>query len=268
MWYWLLGLFIVFVSGFRIAAQWERGVVFRLGRYSSTKGPGLYWLLPLGIERQRKMDTRTVVMNVEPQETITRDSVTIKVNAVVWYLIEDPMRAACRVQDFRTSVYQLALTTLRNVIGQHFLDEVLRERDKLNELIWHDIDEATAPWGVKVERVEMKDVEIPTAMQRAMAKEAEALREKRARLIKAQAEQEAAEQLTEAAAMIAGSPGALELRRMQMLTEIGAEQNSTTIVVMPADFVTLAHNLADAVKGRMTVSETTDESGTVSADAG
>jgi len=238
--------FLWFVSGLRVAQEWERGLIFRLGRFNGLKGPGLYWIIP-GIDQQRKLDTRTNTVNVEPQETITKDSVTIKVNAVVWYKVVDPKRAVCNVADYRSAVYQVALTTLRNVIGQHLLDEVLRERDKLNELVWQQIDESTANWGVKVDMVEMKDVEIPTGMQRAMAKEAEALREKRARIIKAEAEMEASEKLTQASRLITSSPAALELRRMQMLTEVGAEQNSTTIVMMPSDFVMLAREATDAL---------------------
>ncbi|NUQ01964.1 MAG: slipin family protein, partial [Armatimonadetes bacterium] len=224
------------LSGVRIAQEYERGLVFRLGRFRGERGPGLFWIIPL-LEWSRIIDIRTVTVNVEPQETITKDSVTIKVNAVVWYKVTDPGKAVIRVADYRAAVYQVALTTLRNVIGQHMLDEVLRERDKINEMVWQIVEEATAPWGVQVEMVEMKDVEIPPNMQRAMAKEAEAMREKRARLIKAEAEFEASVKLGEASLQVMKTPAALELRRMQMLTEIGAEQNTTTIVMMPSDFV-------------------------------
>src|SRR5437762_9080430 len=238
-----LALVALALSGIRIAQEYQRAVVFRLGRYHSVRGPGLYYNIPL-IEWQRKVDMRTITVNVEPQETITKDSVTIKVNAVLWYRVTEPFKAILEVADFRSAVYQGALTSLRNIIGQHALDEVLKERDKINTQLRAIVDQATDPWGVQVEMVEMKDVEIPHAMQRAMAREAEAIREKRARLIKAEAEQEAAAKLSEAAQQIAGSPFGLELRRMQMISEVGAEQNSTTIIMMPSEFVTVAKGLS------------------------
>jgi len=188
---------------------------------------------------------RTVTVNVEPQETITKDSVTVKVNAVLWYRITDPAKATLEVVDFGAAVYQVALTSLRNIIGQHVLDEVLKERDKINEMLRTIVDKDTEPWGVLVEMVEMKDVEIPQAMQRAMAREAEAVREKRARIIKAEAEQEASAKLAMAAGQITANPLSLELRRMQMISEVGAEQNTTTIVMMPSEFVTLAKGVSD-----------------------
>src|SRR5438552_14887388 len=237
-----LALLALALSGLRIAQEYERSVVFRLGRYHSVRGPGLYYNFPL-IEWQRKVDMRTITVNVEPQETITKDSVTIKVNAVLWYRVTEPFKAILEVADFRSAVYQVALTSLRNIIGQHALDEVLKERDHINGQLRVIVDQATDPWGVQVEMVEMKDVEIPQAMQRAMAREAEAVREKRARLIKAEAEQEAAAKLAEAARQIDDSPFGLELRRMQMISEVGAEQNSTTIIMMPSEFVTLAKGL-------------------------
>src|SRR5438552_12080476 len=222
------------LSGLRIAQEYERSVVFRLGRYHSVRGPGLYYNTPLS-GWQRKVDIRTITVNVEPQETITKDSVTIKVNAVLWYRVTEPFKAILEVADFRSAVYQVALTSLRNIIGQHMLDEVLKERDQINAKLRVIVDQATDPWGVQVEMVEMKDVEIPEAMQRAMAREAEAIREKRARLIKAEAEAEASEKLAAAAKAMLESPAALELRRMQMVSEIGAENNSTTIILMPSD---------------------------------
>jgi regulator of protease activity HflC (stomatin/prohibitin superfamily) len=224
------------LCGLRIAQEYERGVVFRLGRYSSVKGPGLYWIAPV-FERVWTLDLRTRTVAVEQQETITRDSVTIKVNAVLWYRIFDPERAIVAVQRYGDAVYQLALTSLRNIIGQHVLDEVLKERDKINGTLKVIVDEATQPWGIHIEMVEMKDVEIPGGMQRAMAREAEAIREKRARIIKAEAESEASEKLAAAARIVAANPAALELRRMQMVSEIGAEHNTTTIVLMPSEMV-------------------------------
>ena len=232
----------VVVSGIRVAQEYERGVVFRLGRYEATRGPGLYWNMPV-FERQRKIDLRTRTVNVEQQETITSDSVTIRVNAVLWFRVTDPQRAVIAVADYRSAVYQVALTSLRNVIGQHDLDEVLRSRDRINAQLALLVDKATEPWGVKVEAVEMKDVEIPEAMQRAMAREAEAMREKRARIIKAEAEHEASVRLGQAAREIAANPIALELRRLQTVSEVGAENNSTTVLMMPTEFLALASNL-------------------------
>ena len=230
------------LAGIRVAQEYERGVVFRLGRYNSVRGPGLYWIIPI-IEWQRVLDLRTKTVQVEQQETITKDSVTIKVDAVLWYRIVDPMKAIIAVQNYNAAVYQVALTTLRNIIGQHLLDEVLKERDRINDVLRGIVDGATEAWGVEVEMIEMKDVEIPEAMQRAMAREAEAIREKRARVIKAEAELEASQKLADGARQMAEHPLALELRRMQMITEVGAEQNSTTIMLMPSDFVNLANGL-------------------------
>ena len=235
------------LAGLRIADQYVRGVIFRLGRYRATKGPGLYWIIPF-IEWQRKVDLRINTAAVEQQETITKDNVPIKVNAVVWYRIVDPKNAVLEVKNIDNAVIQVALTTLRNGIGQHSLDEVLKEQESVAKIMQQKIDAVTEPWGVKVERVEMKNVEIPQSMQRVMAQEAEALREKRARLIKAQAEFEAAEQLRNAAEIIMQNPAGLELRRMQMLTEVGAEQNTMTIVMMPSEFVTMAKSLSSVVR--------------------
>src|SRR6266850_488676 len=191
-----------------------------------------------------------IVIAIEEQETITKDNVPIKVNAVVWYRIVDPKQAKLEVKNIDNAVIQVALTTLRTGIGQHSLDEVLKEQETVSRIIQQKIDAVTEPWGVKVERVEMKNVEIPQSMQRAMAQEAEALREKRARLIKAQAEFEAAEQLRQAAEIIMQNPAGLELRRMQMITEVGAEQNTMTIIMMPSEFVTMARAIADTAGSR------------------
>jgi regulator of protease activity HflC (stomatin/prohibitin superfamily) len=188
---------------------------------------------------------RVLTDGVEQQETMTKDNVPIKVNAVIWYKVVAPDRAIIEVQDVRNAVIQTALTTLRNVIGQHTLDDVLKEREKLAALLKERVDTMTEPWGVEIHNVEMKNVEIPESMQRAMAQEAEALREKRARIIKAEAELEAARKLREAADEIMKTPASLELRRMQMLTEVGAEQNTMTIVMMPSEFVEAARALAD-----------------------
>ena len=231
------------LSGLRIAQEYQRGVVLRLGRLVGLRGPGLYWIVPLGIERVTTIDIRTLTVSAEQQETITRDSVTIKVNAVLWYRIVDAARSVIEVADAHAAVYQLALTGLRNIIGQHDLDDVLQERNKINELLRESIAKSTAVWGLEVQRFEMKDVELPAAMQQVMAMQAEAIREKRARLIKAEAESEASIKLSAAAAQMMRNPAALELRRMQMIAEVGAENNSTTVMMIPSDFVSLAQSM-------------------------
>lgn len=231
---------VILLSGIRVAQEYERGVVFRLGRYLGIRGPGLYWIIPLGIDRSVTIDTRIRTVSAEQQETITRDSVTVKLNAVLWYQIVDPPTFVMAVTDASAAVYQSALTCLRNIIGQHDLDEVLQERNKINDLLRENMIEATKKWGVHVERFEMKDVELPEAMQEVMAMQAQAIREKRARIIKAEAELEASRKLADAAQQMANNPVAVELRRMQMVTEVGAENNSTTVILIPSDFVSMA----------------------------
>jgi regulator of protease activity HflC (stomatin/prohibitin superfamily) len=237
-------LAFVLLTGLRIAQEYQRGVVFRLGRFTGLRGPGLYWIIPLGIERSVTIDIRTRTVSAERQETITRDSVTVKVNAVLWYQIKDAGKSVIAVTDSAAAVYQLALTSLRNIIGQHDLDEVLQERNKINSLLLENIADATTRWGIEVERFEMKDVELPEAMQQVMAMQAEAIREKRARIIKAEAELEASKKLAAAAEQMANNPVAVELRRMQMVSEVGAENNSTTVLMIPSDFVTAAKSLS------------------------
>jgi regulator of protease activity HflC (stomatin/prohibitin superfamily) len=238
---------ILFLRSIRVANQYQRAVVFLLGSYNRTAGPGLYLLLPL-IEWQVVQDLRTITHAMEEQETITRDNVPIKINAVIWRRIVNPAKAVIEVKDVGDAVLQVAVTALRKEIGRHTLDDVLREQDVISAALQTAIDEATENWGVKVERVEMKNVEIPPTMQRAMAQEAEALREKRARIIKAEAELSAAEKLRDAASVIMQNEAALELRRMQMITEVGAEQNTMTIIMMPSEFVELARGLTQAAK--------------------
>jgi regulator of protease activity HflC (stomatin/prohibitin superfamily) len=235
------------IKSLQVANQYERSVVFRLGKFNRTAGPGLYFIWPF-IEWLTKLDLRTITADVEQQEGITRDNVPIKVDAVIWYRIVDPERAVMEVKNVSNAVEQVSLTTLRTVLGQHTLDDILKAQDTLAEVMQKSIDSVTEPWGVKVELVQMKNVEIPPSMQRAMAQEAEALREKRARLIKAEAELDAAEQLRRAAEVIMQNPAGLELRRMQMITEVGAEQNTMTIVMMPSEFVAMARGIADAAK--------------------
>jgi regulator of protease activity HflC (stomatin/prohibitin superfamily) len=239
----LFVVFFVALTGLRIANEYERGVIFRLGRYTGLRGPGLYWLVPLGIERSVGVDLRTRTLAAEQQETITRDSVTIRVNAVLWYRVVDAAKSVIAVANVETATYQLALTSLRNIIGQHDLDEVLQERDKINGLLRENVAPATVGWGVEIERFEMKDVELPQEMQQVMAMQAEAIREKRARIIKAEAEYEASVKLAAASAQIANNPAALELRRMQMISEVGAENNSTTVIMIPSEFATMARSL-------------------------
>jgi regulator of protease activity HflC (stomatin/prohibitin superfamily) len=235
---------VVLLTGFRIAQQYQRALVFRFGRYIDIRGPGLFWIVPLGIEKAIKVDMRVFTDGVEQQEAMTRDNVPVKANAVIWYRVVKPDLAVIEVQDVRNAVIQVALTTLRDVIGQHSLDDVLKEREMLAKLLKDRVDQMTEAWGVQIQNVEMKNVEIPASMQRAMAQEAEALREKRARIIKAEAEMEAAVKLRQAADEIVKTPESLELRRMQMLTEIGAEQNTMTVVMMPSEFIEAARTLA------------------------
>ena len=238
---------VVFFASVKICAQYQRAVVFFLGRYSRTAGPGLFFLIPF-IEWRSTVDIRTTTTAVEQQETITKDNVPVKINAVIWRRVVDPQRSLIEVANVRESVTQAAVTALRATIGRHTLDDVLKEQDQIASELQLTLDAVTEPWGVKVEQVLMKDIEIPETMQRAMAQEAEALREKRARQIKAEAELEASKLLKQAADIIAKSPAALELRRMQMLTEVGAEQNTMTIVMMPSEFVSLASVLAEKFK--------------------
>ena len=243
----IIGIIVVILlSGFRIAQEYQRAVVFRLGRFQSIKGPGLYWLIPF-IDAQQRVDIRTKTVDLEQQETITKDSVTVKVNAVLWFKITNPENAILQVADYYKAVYQFSVTALRNIIGQHTLDEVLREREQINGTLQRMVDTTTEPWGIKIEMVEMKDVEIPEAMQRAMAREAEAIREKRARIVKAEAELEASIKLTLGAQEMEKSPIALELRRMQMLSEIGIDNNTTTIVLVPSEFSNAAKSFSDFV---------------------
>lgn len=244
----LAGIVVILAArGLKLDREYQRGVIYRLGRVAGVRGPGMYWIVPF-VDQKAQVDIRTRTVNIEPQETVTADSVTIKVNAVLYYRILDPAKAINRVENYEMAVYQAALTTLRNVVGQNILDDVLQNRDKINHKVQEIVDELTEPWGIVVERVETKDVEIPHSMQRAMAKEAEAVREKRARLIKAAAEQEASVKLAEASQQIMNNPAALELRRLQMLTEIGAENNTTTLIMMPSDFMLLAKNWSEALQ--------------------
>ena len=231
-------LLLVFfaLSAIRVVQQYERGVIFVLGRLIGAKGPGLF-LVPPFISRMSKVDLRIVTLTVPPQEVITRDNVTIKVTAVVYFKVIDPIAAVVNVVNFNQATTQIGQTTLRNVLGQSELDELLAERKKINRDLQAIIDEQTERWGVKVTAVEIKDVELPATMQRAMAKQAEAEREKRAKVIHAQGELLASAQLAQAAAVIGSQPAALQLRYLQTLTEIAVEKNSTIVFPLPLDLV-------------------------------
>jgi regulator of protease activity HflC (stomatin/prohibitin superfamily) len=232
----LIVLAFLLVFSIRIAKEYERAVVFRLGRVIGIKGPGLYLLFPL-VDRSTTVDLRIVAMDVPTQEAISRDNVTLKVNAVVYYHVNDPRGAVVNVEDYRRATWQIAQTSLRNVIGQSELDEVLSERDQINTRLQQIIDDSTHGWGVNVVRVEIKDVELPDNMKRAMAKQAEAERERRAKIIAAEGEHQAAEKLTAAARTMSSQPAALQLRYLQTLAEIAVEQNSTILFPVPIDIL-------------------------------
>ena len=229
-------ILLIIVNAIRVLREYERGVIFRLGRYVGTRGPGLIVLVPF-IERMEKVSLRTIAMDIPPQDVITRDNVSVKVNAVLYFRVLEPERAIIDVEDFLFATSQLAQTTLRSVVGQAELDEILAERDKLNTQMQSILDEATDQWGIKVMTVEMKDVDLPVEMKRAMAKQAEAERERRAKVIHAQGEFEASKRLMEAAQIIEPHPAALQLRYLQALTEIAAENNSTTLFPVPIDLM-------------------------------
>ncbi len=232
----LIILFLFALSGIRIVQQYERGVIFILGRSRGAKGPGIFWVPPI-ITRMVKVDLRIVTLTVPPQEVITRDNVTIKVAAVLYFYVVDPSAAVINVMNFIQATTQIGQTTLRNVLGQSELDELLAQRTKINRELQAIIDEHTERWGVKVTAVEIKDIELPISMQRAMAKQAEAEREKRAKIIHAEGELQASAQLAQAAAVINASPSTLQLRYLQTLTEIAVEKNSTIIFPLPIDII-------------------------------
>lgn len=233
----LILLFFVLANSLRILREYERGVIFRLGRFVGVRGPGLIILIPF-IERMVKVSLRTVAMDVMPQDVITKDNVSVRVNAVLYFRVVEPEKAIIDVENFLFATSQLAQTTLRSVVGQAELDELLSKRDKLNAQVQTILDEATDQWGIKVMTVEMKDVDLPMEMKRAMAKQAEAERERRAKVIHAEGEFQASERLSDAAANIEKHPVALQLRYLQALTEVAAENNSTTIFPVPVDLLT------------------------------
>jgi regulator of protease activity HflC (stomatin/prohibitin superfamily) len=231
----LLVLFLL--SAIKVAREYERGIVFRLGRLlPAPKGPGLFLLIPI-IDRMVKVDLRTITLNIPPQEVITKDNVPVRVNAVAYFRIVEPKNAIVQIENFMVATSQIAQTTLRSVLGQHTLDELLAEREKINSILQEIIDEATSPWGIKVSIVEVKDVEIPSGMQRAMARQAEAERERRAKVINAEGEFQASERLKDAALVIEDHPIALQLRYLQTLLEIGASNASTIVFPAPIELI-------------------------------
>ncbi len=227
---------IVLFSAIKVVQEYERGVVFRLGRLVGARGPGLILLIPF-LERMQKVDLRTVTMDIPAQEVITKDNVTIRVNAVAYFRVLDPNASVVNVADFIRATSQIAQTTLRSVLGQSALDDLLSERESINQQLAKIIDEQTEPWGVKVSIVEVKDVELPQSMQRAMARQAEAEREKRAKIIHAEGEFQASQQLSAAAEIINQNPVTIQLRYLQTLTEIGAEKNTTIVFPLPIDMI-------------------------------
>jgi regulator of protease activity HflC (stomatin/prohibitin superfamily) len=247
----LLVLLVLSFKSFGINQEYQRGVLFRLGRLGSTKGPGWYWLIPF-VDRVVRVDQRIITYQLETQETITRDGVAVRVNAVVWFRADAPIQVVTAVEDWRAATVQAAETALRDAIGQSELDLMLKDRASINHRLQQLLREASLKWGVEIDSVEIKDVDIPEQMQRAIAKEAEAIREKRARIIRAEGENEAAAKLSQAAETISTAPGALELRRLQTLSEIGVENNTTIVAMLPVELVHAARKIAG-------MAEATDE---------
>jgi regulator of protease activity HflC (stomatin/prohibitin superfamily) len=250
----LIGLFVLLAivlptifKSFGINQEYERGVLFRLGRLGEAKGPGWYWLIPW-VDRVVRVDLRTITSVLETQETVTRDGVPVKVNAVLWFRAKDATQVVTTVQYWQGAVVQAAETAMRDAIGQSDLDQMLKDRALINQRLQDMLARACDHWGVVVDSIEMKDLDIPEQMQRAIGREAEAIREKRARIIKAEGEQEAAQKLADAAELIGGTSGALELRRLQALTEIGIEHNSTIIAMMPVELIQAAKKIADKIE--------------------
>ncbi|HUF02105.1 MAG TPA: slipin family protein [Gaiellaceae bacterium] len=240
-----LVIVVIFLfAAVKVAREYERGVIFRLGRLLPTpKGPGLFLLIPI-IDRMVRVDLRTVTLNVPPQEVITKDNVPVRVNAVAYFRIVNANDSVVQVENYMVATSQISQTTLRSVLGQHVLDELLSERDKINAILQEIIDDATSPWGIKVSVVEVKDVEIPAGMQRAMARQAEAERERRAKVIAAEGEYQASERLKDAAVIMAQEPITVQLRYLQTLLEIGASNNSTVVFPIPIDILTALSKVA------------------------
>ena len=241
----LIVVILFLFAAVKVAREYERGVIFRLGRLlPEPKGPGLFLLIPV-IDRMVRVDLRTVTLNVPPQEVITKDNVPVRVNAVAYFRIVDANASIVQNENYMVATSQISQTTLRSVLGQHVLDELLSERDKINVILQGIIDESTSPWGIKVSVVEVKDVEIPSGMQRAMARQAEAERERRAKVISAEGEYQASERLKDAAAVMAQEPITVQLRYLQTLLEIGSANNSTIVFPIPIDLLTALSKIAD-----------------------
>ena len=243
-----LGL-VGLLSSLRILWEYERGVVFRLGKLTRAKGPGLIFLVPYGIERMRRMDLRIIALDIAPQDTITKDNVSCTVNAVVYFRVVDPSKAVVEVEDYYFATSQIAQTTLRSVVGQSELDELLAERERINEIVRRIIDMETDPWGIEVTAVEIKDIDLPRVMKRAMAKQAEAERERRGKVIAAEGEFQASKKLSAAAQIISRHPVALQLRFLQTVVEVAAENNSTTLFPIPVDLFAPFLEKATGVEG-------------------
>lgn len=231
-----VGILVIAFAAIKIVKEYERGVIFRLGRVQGPKGPGLFLIIPF-IDRMIKVDLRTITLDVPSQDAITSDNVTVRVNAVIYFRVIDPVAAVIQIEDYQRATWQIGQTSLRNVIGQSEIDQLLQERERINERLQQIIDEATEPWGVKVSIVEIKDVELNTSMVRAMARQAEAERERRARIIRAEGELQAANQLSEAAHRMAQDPTAVTLRYLQTLLDIGVENNTTVIFPVPLEMI-------------------------------
>ena len=240
------------LTSLRVLWEYERGVIFRLGKLTRAKGPGLIFLVPFGLERMRKMDLRIVALDIPPQDTITKDNVSLSVNAVVYFRVADPAKAMVEIEDYYFATSQLAQTTLRSVIGQSELDELLAEREQINEIVRKIIDEGTDPWGIDVTGVEIKDIDLPKEMKRAMAKQAEAERERRGKVIAAEGEYQASKKLALAANVIEKHPVAVQLRFMQTAVEIAAENNSTMVFPIPME---LFGAIAKGSAGSLTAEE-------------
>jgi regulator of protease activity HflC (stomatin/prohibitin superfamily) len=232
----IIFLIIIAAAAIKILREYERGVIFRLGRLIGAKGPGIFFIIP-GVDKMLRISLRTVTMDIPPQDVITRDNVSIKVNAVVYFRVMDPNKAVVEVENYLYATSQLAQTTLRSVVGQAELDELLSQREKINMTLQDILDKHTEPWGIKVSLVETKQVDLPDEMRRAIARQAEAERERRAKIIHAEGEAQAAEKLAQAANVISVNPAALQLRFLQTLTEVATEKNSTTIFPVPIDLI-------------------------------
>ncbi len=245
---------VALLTSLRVLYEYERGVVFRLGKLVRAKGPGLIFLVPFGVDRLRKMDLRIVALDVAPQDTITKDNVSVRVNAVVYFRVADPTKAVIEIEDYYFATSQLAQTTLRSVIGQSELDELLAERERINQVVRDIIDEGTDDWGIEVTAVEVKDIDLPMEMKRAMAKQAEAERERRSMVIIAEGEYQASTKLAAAAEILQQFPMAMQLRFLQTVSKVAAENNSTTLFPVPIElfspFLKEAQPVSDEVRAR------------------